>query len=69
MLKQYIKNGRVTENLPSIFEIRSWCRNQVSILPEHFRMLDNVPESFPVVISKKLRMTCNMTSNISDQEE
>jgi nicotinate phosphoribosyltransferase len=65
MLKQYIKSGRVTERLPSIFEIRSWCRDQVSILPEQFRMLDYVPESFPVVISDKLRMT----SNISDQEE
>jgi len=65
MLKQFIKSGRVTETLPSIFEIRSWCRNQVSTLPEQFRMLDNVPESFPVAISEKLRMT----SNISDQEE
>jgi hypothetical protein len=64
-LKQYMKSGRVTERLPSIFEIRSWCRNQVSILPEQFRMLDYVPESFPVAISEKLRMT----SNISDQEE
>lgn len=62
MLKQYIKSGTVTESLPSIFEIRTWCRNQVSILPEQFRMLDYVPESLPVAISEKLRIT----SNISD---
>ena len=65
MLKQYIDSGKVTERLPSIFEIRSWCRNQVSLLPEQFRMLDYVPESFPVAISEKLKMT----SNISNQEE
>jgi nicotinate phosphoribosyltransferase len=62
MLKQYIKSGSVTERLPSIFEIRTWCRNQVSTLPEQFRMLDYVPESLPVAISEKLRIT----SNISD---
>ena len=62
MLKQYLKSGSVTESLPSIFEIRTWCRNQVSILPEQFRMLDYVPESLPVAISEKLRIT----SNISD---
>ena len=62
MLKPYIKSGRVTERLPSIFEIRTWCRNQVSILPEQFRMLDYVPESLPVAISEKLRIR----SNISD---
>ena len=65
MLKQYIDSGKVTERLPSIFEIRSWSRNQVSILPEQFRMLDYVPESFPVAISEKLKMT----SNISNHEE
>jgi nicotinate phosphoribosyltransferase len=62
MLKPYIKSGRVTERLPSIFEIRTWCRNQVSILPQQFRMLDYVPESLPVAISEKLRIR----SNISD---
>lgn len=62
MLKPYIKNGRVTETLPSIFEIRTWCRNQVSILPEQFRMLDYVPKSLPVSTSEKLRII----SNISD---
>jgi nicotinate phosphoribosyltransferase len=62
MLKQYIKSGKVTERLPSVLEIRRYCRNQVNILPEQFRMLDYVPESFPVVISEKLRMI----SNISD---
>ena len=62
MLKQYIKSGSVTERLPSIFEIRTWCRNQVSTLPEQFRMLDYVPESLPIAISEKLRIT----SNISD---
>ena len=62
MLKQYIKSGSITERLPSIFEIRAWCRNQVSTLPEQFRMLDYVPESLPVAISEKLRIT----SNISD---
>jgi nicotinate phosphoribosyltransferase len=65
MLKQYIKSGRVIERMPSISEIRSLCRNQVSILPEQFRRLDYVPEASPVVISEKLRMTSNMTSNIS----
>jgi nicotinate phosphoribosyltransferase len=62
MLKQYIKSGSVTERLPSIFEIRTWCRNQVSTLPEQFKSLDYVPESLPVAISEKLRIT----SNISD---
>jgi nicotinate phosphoribosyltransferase len=60
MLKQYIKSGSVTERLPSIFEIRTWCRNQVSTLPEQFRMLDYVPESLPVAISEKLRITSNI---------
>lgn len=62
MLKQYIKGGKVIERLPSIFEIRNWCNNQVSILPKKFRKLDYVPESFPVSISKKLRMTSNITN-------
>src|SRR5678816_2889030 len=59
MLKQYINSGRVIERMPSISEIRSLCRNQVSILPEQFRRLDYVPEASPVVISEKLRMTSN----------
>ena len=62
MLKQYIKDGLVIERLPSIFEIRNWCRNQVSILPEKFRKLDYVPESFPVIISDKLKMTSNISN-------
>jgi nicotinate phosphoribosyltransferase len=62
MLKHYIKDGKVREILPSIMEIRSWCRNQISMLPQKFRRLDCVPESLPVVISEKLRIT----SNISD---
>lgn len=62
MLKQYIRSGSVTERLPSVLEIRRYCRNQVNILPEQFRMLDYVPESLPVAISEKLRMI----SNISD---
>jgi nicotinate phosphoribosyltransferase len=61
MLKQYIKGGTIVERLPSIFEISSWCRNQVSILPERFRKLDRVPDSFPVVISDKLKMTSKIT--------
>lgn len=61
MLKQYIKSGRVIERMPSISEIRSLCRNQVSILPEQFRRLDYVPEASPVVISEKLRMTSNIS--------
>jgi nicotinate phosphoribosyltransferase len=61
MLKQYIKSGRVIESMPSISEIRSLCRNQVSILPEQFRRLDYVPEASPVVISEKLRMTSNIS--------
>jgi nicotinate phosphoribosyltransferase len=65
MLKQYIKGGMIVERLPSIFEISSWCRNQVSILPERFRKLDCVPDSFPVVVSDKLKMT----SKISCQNE
>jgi nicotinate phosphoribosyltransferase len=65
MLKQYIKGGMMVEGLPSIFEIRSRVRNQVNILPEQFRKLDYVPDSFPVVISDKLMMT----SNISYQNE
>jgi len=62
MLKHYINDGKVREILPSIMEIRSWCRNQISMLPQKFRSLDCVPESLPVVISEKLRIT----SNISD---
>lgn len=54
MLKQYIKGGALTERLPSILEIRNWCRIQVNILPERYRILDNVPDSFPVVVSDKL---------------
>jgi nicotinate phosphoribosyltransferase len=61
MLKQYINSGRVIERMPSISEIRSLCRNQVSILPEQFRRLDYVPEASPVVISEKLRMTSNIS--------
>jgi nicotinate phosphoribosyltransferase len=61
MLKQYIKSGRVIESMPSISEIRSLCRNQVSILPEQFRRLDYVPEASPVVISEKLRMASNIS--------
>ena len=62
MLKKYIEDGKVTETLPTIFEIRKWCRNQVSVLPEQFRMLDYVPESLPVAISEKLRMTSNISN-------
>jgi nicotinate phosphoribosyltransferase len=62
MLKQYIVDGKVTETLPTILEIRKWCRYQLSVLPEQFRMLDYFPESLPVAISEKLRMTSNISN-------
>jgi hypothetical protein len=66
MLKQYIKAGAVTERLPSILEIRNLCRIQVNMLPEKYRRLDNVPDSFPVVISDKLM---NLSSDRFSQNE
>lgn len=54
MLKQYMKDGADIEKLPSILEIRDWCRIQVSMLPEQYKILDIVPDSFPVVVSDKL---------------
>ena len=54
MLRQYIKGGAVVEKLPSILQIRNWSRIQVNMLPERYKILDNVPDSFPVVVSDKL---------------
>ena len=63
MLKQYIKCGKMIERLPLISEIRSYCKDQVNMLPEQFRRLNYVPESFPVIISEKLRKVSNMSNS------
>jgi nicotinate phosphoribosyltransferase len=54
MLKQYVKEGAFIEKLPSVLEIRNWSRLQVNMLPERHKILNSVPDSFPVIVSDKL---------------
>jgi len=55
LLKQYIKDGVVTINLPTMPEIRKYHEYQMSILPVKFKRLEPVLKIFPVYLSKELK--------------
>jgi nicotinate phosphoribosyltransferase len=54
LLQKYIDQGKMLCNLPSLSDIQRYHQDQLSILPVEFKLLDTIPERFPVVFSKKL---------------
>jgi nicotinate phosphoribosyltransferase len=55
LLKQFIKNGNIMINLPTILEIKKYYEYQMSILPRKFKRLDPELKTFPVYLSKELK--------------
>ena len=54
LMQKYMDQGKMLGNLPSLSEIQRYHQDQLKILPVEFKLLDTVPERFPVMFSKKL---------------
>jgi nicotinate phosphoribosyltransferase len=54
LLKKVMRCGKISSNLPSIDKIRDFHIDQRDTLPKEFRVLDEIPKSFPVSYSEKL---------------
>ncbi len=54
LLKQYIKNGKIAIELPTMLEIKKNYEYQMSIIPSKFKKLGYV-KSVPVILSKELK--------------
>ena len=54
LLKKVIQDGKLLHELPSLNEISDFHNQQRNTLPKEFRIIDNVPEIFPVSYSEKL---------------
>jgi nicotinate phosphoribosyltransferase len=48
LVRVYLRNGRLTEPLPPVEEIRARCRQELALLPEPFRTLEK--QEYPVQV-------------------
>jgi nicotinate phosphoribosyltransferase len=64
LLIQYMKNGQITKELPTLLEIKKFHQKQIASLPESLKTIgnENVVE-FPVELSKKLKKIINELKN------
>ena len=53
LLNQVMQNGAPLEPLPTLQESRNYFRQQLTLLPEAYKSLEN-PPSYPVALSQKL---------------
>ena len=53
LLQQYVKSGQLLSDLPDVFEIKEYAREQLSKLPTPFKLLHTTQE-YPVEYSKQL---------------
>jgi len=54
LLRKYVGNGQILADLPNIFQIREYAREQLSLLPAAFKLLHSSQE-YPVEYSKELK--------------
>jgi nicotinate phosphoribosyltransferase len=59
LLVKYIERGNLIRQLPSIASIQNYHSYQFKILPERFKVLDIIPDRFPVKYSKRLQSVSN----------
>jgi nicotinate phosphoribosyltransferase len=59
LLVKYIERGNLIRQLPSIASIQNYHSYQFKILPERFKVLDIIPDRFPVKYSKRLQSISN----------
>jgi nicotinate phosphoribosyltransferase len=55
LLIQYINQGRLIQELPSLKDIQTICKDQVKTLPDSYIDLRLEPQASPLVISDKLK--------------
>jgi nicotinate phosphoribosyltransferase len=55
LLIQYINQGRLIQELPSLKDIQAICKDQVKTLPDSYIDLRLEPQASPLVISDKLK--------------
>jgi nicotinate phosphoribosyltransferase len=61
-----MENGRITYEFPSLNEVRSAAKENLSKLPEQYKMLTN-PPVYPVELSAKLKeLTTALTKRINE---
>jgi len=53
LLQKYVGNGQILADLPDIFQIQKYAREQLSLLPTAFKLLHSSAE-YPVQYSKEL---------------
>ena len=54
LLKKVMSNGKILYKFPSLDKIRNFHIAQRDTLPKEFRMIDKIPDVFPVSYSEKL---------------
>ncbi len=57
LLQKYVGNGQILADLPDIFQIQKYAREQLSLLPTAFKLLHSSAE-YPVEYSKELEKEC-----------
>jgi nicotinate phosphoribosyltransferase len=55
LLKQYINQGRLVQELPSIIEIQAECIEHLRTLPDSYLDIGPGPQASPLVLSNKLK--------------
>ncbi len=59
LLLKYVEGGNLIRQLPLIASIQKYHLDQLKILPKRFKILDFVPDKFPVTYSKTLQTVTN----------
>ena len=66
LLLQYLKDGKLIQKLPSLFEIRKYHQKQITSLSERFKKISNEEvEEYPVFLSIKLKKLMKKLQNES----
>jgi nicotinate phosphoribosyltransferase len=63
LLRKYVENGKILEEIPSMQTLQKFHLQQLNTLPSKFKNLDHVPQAFPVEFSKKLVTLLNEISH------
>lgn len=63
LLRKYVENGKILEEIPSTQTLQKFHLQQLNTLPSRFKNLDHVPQAFPVEFSKKLVTLLNEISH------
>jgi nicotinate phosphoribosyltransferase len=55
LLRQYVKDGNILFEMPSVFDIQNYHSEQLELLPSSLKSLDVEPFLFPVVLSQRIK--------------